>query len=45
MYGELESGDYMLQFNIKQWWFTRVYINFTIDEQGEISYENPIIDY
>lgn len=44
MYGKLEKGDYKLRFNIEQRGFYFVYIDFSIDEEGNVSYENPVID-
>lgn len=44
MYGKLEKGNYELRFNIKQRGLYFVNIYFSIDEEGSVSYENPVID-
>lgn len=44
MYGNLEKGNYNLRFNIKQRGLHIVYIGFSVDEEGNVSYENPVID-
>lgn len=44
MYGILEKGYYNLRFNIEQRGLYIVYIDFSVDEEGNVSYEKPVID-